>query len=126
MSLAFTIGAFSLVGLPPFIGFPSKVMIVTAALAKGQNIFIVLVGLVLLGTVIECAYFFRIVQTIYFKGKRRDFKREEAPVIVLIPIFILVILIVAIGIYPGSVTDILNSSASGLLNRVGYIRSVLG
>jgi proton-translocating NADH-quinone oxidoreductase chain N len=125
-SLAFTIGAFSLVGLPPFIGFPSKVMIVTAALAKGQNIFTVLIGLVLLGTVIECAYLFRIVQTIYFKGKRRDCKREEAPVIALIPMFVLLILIVVIGVYPKLVTGILTSAASEFMSRTECINAVLG
>jgi NADH:ubiquinone oxidoreductase subunit 4 (subunit M) len=35
-------------------------------------------------------------------------------------------LIVFVGIYPRLITDVLNSAASELLNRVDYIRSVLG
>jgi len=138
--LAFTIGAFSLVGLPPFMGFPSKFLIVRAALATGGAIFIVLVGLALLGTVIEAAYFFRVVQVLYFKrgGGRQETQnaalastgpepgRKEAPVVALIPMFILVVLIIGIGIYPKIVTHVLNSAASEFLNRLGYIRSVLG
>jgi len=124
--LAFTIGAFSLVGLPPFIGFPSKFLVVQAALATQEAIFFVLIGLALLGTVIEAAYFFRVVQVLYFKGQRPNPGRKEAPIIALVPMFILTILIIVIGIYPRLITGVLNSAASELLNRVEYIRSVLG
>jgi len=124
--LAFTIGAFSLVGLPPFIGFPSKFLIVRAALATEETIFIIFIGLALLGTVIEGAYFFRVVQVLYFKGEKPNPGRKEAPVAALIPMFIFVVLIVVVGIYPKLVTDVLNSAASELLNRLDYIRSVLG
>jgi len=124
--LAFTIGAFSLVGLPPFIGFPGKFLIVRAALATKETIFIVLIGLALLGTVIEGAYFFRVVQVLYFKGGKVNPGRKEAPVAALIPMFIFVLLIVVVGIYPTLVTDVLNSAASEFLNRLDYIRSVLG
>jgi len=124
--LAFTIGAFSLVGLPPFIGFPSKFLIVRAALATGETIFIVLIGLALLGTVIEVAYFFRVVQVLYFKGEKTNPGKKEAPIAALIPMLIFIVLIIAVGIYPKLVTDILNSAAIEFLNRLDYIRSVLG
>ncbi|MBN1467069.1 hypothetical protein JXA02_15040 [candidate division KSB1 bacterium] len=125
-SLAFTIGAFSLVGLPPFIGFPGKFLIVQAAIAKETILFTVLVSLVLLATVIEGAYFFRVVQAIYFKTGSENTERQEAPAAALIPMFILAALIVVIGIYPELVTSILSSAASELLNRMDYIRSILG
>jgi len=128
--LAFTVGVFSLVGLPPFIGFPSKFLIIRAALATEETIFIVLIGLALLGTVIEGAYFFRVVQVLYFKGAQGDSEvypeMREAPVSSLIPMFIFVALIVLVGIYPKLVTDVLNSAAMEFLNRLDYIRSVLG
>ena len=125
-SLAFTIGAFSLVGLPPFIGFPSKFLIIRAALSKEGLLFTVLIVFVLVGTIIEGAYFFRVIQVLYFKGDQKNTKREEAPVSALIPIFILIVLIVVIGVYPKPLTDILNSASTELLNRIEYIRSVLG
>jgi len=123
--LAFTIGAFSLVGLPPFVGFPSKFLIVRAALATGEAIFTVLIGLALLGTVIEGAYFFRVVQVLYFKGGKVNPGRKEAPVTALIPMFIFVVLIIVVGIYPKLITDVLNSAASELLSRTEYIKAVL-
>ncbi|MFW6137961.1 MAG: proton-conducting transporter membrane subunit [Spirochaetota bacterium] len=125
-SLAFTIGAFSLVGLPPFIGFPSKFLIIMAALSTQQVLFTVLIAVVLLGTVIEGAYFFRVVQVLYFKGEHTALQKQEAPVLALVPIFILIILIITAGVYPRPVTGILNSASSELLNRIEYIRSVLG
>jgi len=123
--LAFTIGAFSLVGLPPFVGFPSKFLIVRAALATGEAIFTVLIGLALLGTVIEGAYFFRVVQVLYFKGGKVNPGKKEAPVTALIPMFIFVVLIIVVGIYPKLITDVLNSAASELLSRTEYIKAVL-
>ena len=124
--LAFTIGVFSLVGLPPFVGFASKFTIVRGALATEETIFVVLIGLALLGTVIEGAYFFRVVQVLYFKGEQSIPEKKEAPIVALVPMFVLVALIIVIGIYPRLVTSVLNSAASELLNRLDYIRSVLG
>ncbi|MBN2103428.1 hypothetical protein JW835_05230 [bacterium] len=124
--VAFTIGAFSIVGLPPFIGFPSKFLIIQSALAKGTVLFTILTGLVLMGTVIEGAYFFRIVQVIYFKKGNGDSERNEAPIAALIPMFLFTAVIIIIGIYPKFVLGILDSAASELLNQIDYIRSVLG
>ncbi|MBS3792364.1 NADH-quinone oxidoreductase subunit F [Candidatus Bipolaricaulota bacterium] len=127
-SLGFAVGAFSLVGLPPFMGFPSKFMVIRAALAKEELLFVVLVAFVLLGTVIEGSYFLRIVQVLYFKKEEPDseVKHQRAPVSALIPICLLMVLIVVIGIYPGLITNFLNSAASEFLNRTGYIASVMG
>ena len=125
-SFAFTIGAFSLVGLPPFIGFPSKFLIVRSALAGQEVLLQVLVGLVLLATVIEGVYFFRVVQTIYFKNGERQEVRQDAPAMALFSMFIFVVLIVMIGVYPNLITDVLESGASELLERANYIGSVLG
>jgi proton-translocating NADH-quinone oxidoreductase chain N len=124
-SLAFTIGAFSLVGLPPFVGFPSKLLIIQSALAKEEILFTLLIGLALLATVIEGTYFFRVIQVIYFKGGKEGNNRHDAPAAALIPMFLFMILIIVIGIYPKIVTGILNSAASEFLNKMDYIRSVL-
>jgi proton-translocating NADH-quinone oxidoreductase chain N len=126
-SLAFAIGAFSIVGLPPFIGFASKFMIVKAAIFKQEVLFTILIVLVLLATIIEGAYFFRVVQVIYFKGEEGKLsqQRERAPISILIPLFIFVGIIVVIGIYPKLLTAVLDSSALELLNRVDYIKSII-
>jgi formate hydrogenlyase subunit 3/multisubunit Na+/H+ antiporter MnhD subunit len=127
--LAFTIGAFSLIGLPPFIGFPSKLMIVFSALLKQNVLYTVFIVIVLIGTVIEGAYFFKVIQALYFKGlpaqKGINAKIQEAPLAALIPMVILMALIIVIGVYPKIMTNILNSAASEFLDRVAYIKLVL-
>jgi formate hydrogenlyase subunit 3/multisubunit Na+/H+ antiporter MnhD subunit len=125
-SLAFAVAAFSLVGLPPFAGFPSKFMIVRAAVAEQGTIFLVLVALVLVATVIEGAYFFRVVQSLYFKRGEKQAVRQEAPSSALVPIFMVVVLIIVIGFYPDAVVRILEPAASDLIRSTDYIRSVLG
>jgi len=87
----------------------------------------------LAGTVIEAAYFFRVVQAIYFKGPagqtagaRDGGRREEAPLSALAPILALLVLIVVLGVCPGLITRVLDAAGSELLNRLDYIRGVLG
>lgn len=125
-SLAFTVGAFSLVGLPPFVGFPGKFLIIKAALAKQDLFFLVLVAFVLTATVIEGAYFFRIIQVFYFSDEKTKAAREIVPVSALIPMGLLIILILIVGVYPGLITDFLDSAASELLNRANYVSVVMG
>ncbi len=124
-SLGFTIGAFSLIGLPPFVGFGSKFLIVRSALERHSPLYTVFIGIVLLGTVIEAAYLFKVIQALYFKGSREEMK-IEAPIRALIPVVILILLIIGIGIYPKFLSSILNSSSLEFLDRIKYIQGVLG
>ncbi|MCD6588813.1 MAG: hypothetical protein J7K88_09705 [Candidatus Fermentibacteraceae bacterium] len=122
-SLAFTVGAFSLVGLPPFAGFPGKFLIVSGALLKGQMVINILVGLVLLSTVIEGTYFFRVIQALYFKDGNGE--RKRAPATAVTAMITLMILIVALGVYPKFLADFLSSASSDLLDKMSYVGSVL-
>jgi proton-translocating NADH-quinone oxidoreductase chain N len=125
-ALLFTIGALSIIGLPPFVGFSSKFLIIKAALTEGELLYAILAGIVLLGTVIEGTYFFRVIQTLYFKEENMAIAKKESPVFGLIPMFIFAVLIIVIGVYPDFITKVLNPAASELLNSIEYIRSVLG
>ena len=127
-AVAFTIAAFSLVGLPPFAGFMSKLSIACAALKTERTAYLVLVVVALAATVVEAGYFFRIVQGLYFKKARASVSPQpvkDAPVGALLPIFVLTALIVVIGVYPQLVTDALDSAARELVDRAAYIKNVL-
>ncbi|KPL15793.1 hypothetical protein AMJ74_00700 [candidate division WOR_3 bacterium SM1_77] len=127
VSIAFTIGVFSLIGFPPFVGFASKFLIVKATLAQQDLLLTIFLGFVLLATVIEGAYFLKVIQTIYFKNNKEQENQPQhsTSLAVAIPICILMVLIIGIGIYPEMLNKILSSAASMLLDRGGYIRSVL-
>jgi proton-translocating NADH-quinone oxidoreductase chain N len=127
ISIAFTIGVFSLIGFPPFVGFASKFLIVKATLAQHDLMLTILLGFVLLATVIECAYFLKVIQTLYFANNSQQpaHSRNNTSLSALIPIFVLMILIIGIGIFPEMLDRIFDSAAGMLLNRGEYIQHVL-
>ena len=125
-SFAFTIGAFSLIGLPPFAGFISKFLIVYAAIQVKKPIFLAFIAIALIATVIEASYFFKIVQNLFFKESKNLKNITETSGYIVIPIVILTISIIVIGIHPQLITGLLKGAASELLGRGGYIAWVLG
>ncbi|MBW2702103.1 MAG: hypothetical protein JRF33_14900 [Deltaproteobacteria bacterium] len=124
--LLFAIAAFSLIGLPPFAGFISKLSIIYAAVETNNGVMFAFVVVVLLTTVVEAGYFFRLIQAFYFKGNKKPEKTDEAPFFALFPLITLAILIIVIGIYPQVVTRLLQGAAEELLNRADYIHQILG
>jgi len=127
-AVAFTVAAFSLVGLPPFAGFMSKFSIVCAALKTGSTAYLAFTALALAATVVEGGYFLRVVQGLFFTGGRNSQPVEtarEAPVAALVPVLVLAALVIAIGVYPQLVTGPLEGAANELLDRGAYITRVL-
>ena len=124
-SFLFTIGVFSLIGLPPFIGFPSKLSIILAGLKSGGTLFLTLITLLLCATVIEGAYFFKIIQLLYFKESEEQ-DRIKPPFTLLFPTMILAFFIIVIGIYPNLISNILNKAAAEFLDKLSYVKIVFG
>ncbi len=120
----FALGSFAIVGLPPFAGFWSKLSVLTAAANDGL---LLIIAIVLLVSIVEIVYYFRVINRIYF------FKFDKATSVVphkprvnaLIAMAILAILILVIGFYPDSVSEILNRASEDLLNTPDYIKNVL-
>lgn len=124
-SLVFAVGALSLIGLPPFAGFASKLMIVGSVLARGGTMLTLLLGAVLVGTLIEGAYLFGVVQAIYFRKAPAGAEGGRAPVSAVVPMLLLAALIVVVGVWPGPVAETLQAAASDLMDRTAYIGGVL-
>ncbi|MFP3953063.1 MAG: complex I subunit 5 family protein [Candidatus Acetothermia bacterium] len=126
-ALGFAVGAFSLIGLPPFIGFPGKFLIVRAALLRGDLFYTVLVAFLLFATLVEAGYFLKIVQVIFFTEREGSSPGKEiVPVSGLIPIVVLMILILLVGVYPGLITGFVDSAAAELTARADYFTVVMG
>jgi NADH-ubiquinone oxidoreductase chain 2 len=71
LALSLIISLFSFVGLPPFIGFFGKQMVLTTAL-DNNNTVLVIVGI--LTSVIGAVYYLSVIKTIYFD--KSDYKRS--------------------------------------------------
>ncbi|HDO26498.1 MAG TPA: proton-conducting membrane transporter [Bacteroidetes bacterium] len=121
-SLLFALGAFAIVGLPPFAGFWSKLSMLTAA-ADSNMLFII--ALVLIVSVVELVYYLRVVNRIYFFNKEEKTEPKKPTFNALIVMITLGALILVIGFYPDAITGILHKASADLMDKGQYIHDVL-
>ena len=75
--VAFTVGSFSMVGLPMFSGFISKYLFATAAMsASPKKVFLTLIVLAV-STILNAIYFIHTVVTIYTPAEETDAEQER-------------------------------------------------
>ena len=121
-SFLFALGAFAIVGLPPFAGFWSKLSILTAAADSNM---LLIIALILIVSVIEIVYYFRVVNRIYFFKKDESVTPQRPTAHALLAMISLGAIILIIGFYPDSVTDILHKASVDLMDKGKYINDVL-
>ena len=102
---AFVIAAISMIGVPPSVGFVSKLYIILASIEAKKFFF---VAVLLLSSLLNLVYFWRVIETMYMKrGKEQDHshashgshvQREEIPFGMLSPIWVLASLCIIMGI----------------------------
>ncbi len=93
---AFSIAAISMIGLPLTGGFMSKITIAGAAIADGVAFY---AAILLFWTLLSAVYFYRILNSAYFQEGTFSSTIREAPLRVLIPIFIFSIAAVLLGFF---------------------------
>lgn len=97
---AFTIAAISMVGLPPLAGFFSKWYLVLGTIDNSNWLFLVVI---LVSSLLNAVYFFRILEKVYMKDPSKGQKeaseaiRDESPMSMLIPTGILAVGLIVIG-----------------------------
>jgi multicomponent Na+:H+ antiporter subunit D len=89
------VAGLSLIGVPGTAGFVSKWTLIVAALEKEQ---FWLVGAILLSSLLAVAYVWRFVEVAYFKPVPEGMTKQEAPLSMLIPAWILVIATIWFGL----------------------------
>ncbi len=100
-SFALLIASLSFAGVPSTGGFMAKYLVVNAVInTKFSWLAIILV----LMSVLQTAYLFRLVNYMYAR-KPKDETRIKEPLKLLIPIFILVAAIIILGVYPSLALD---------------------
>ena len=92
---AIVIGGLSLIGVPATVGFVSKWYLVLAALEQGLW---PVALLILLGSLLAVVYVWKLVEAAYLTEPRDDVAVQEAPVSMLVPLWVLVIANVYFGV----------------------------
>ncbi|HAA78634.1 TPA: NADH/ubiquinone/plastoquinone (complex I) [Candidatus Latescibacteria bacterium] len=95
--VAFTIGAMSMIGVPPTAGFFSKWYLVRGGIQAGNWIFIVVI---LISSLLTAIYFFRLIEQVYRDESQNENAPEpvgEAPASMFVPTVVLAFLLVALG-----------------------------
>ncbi len=116
-SFFLAIGAFSLMGLPPFFGFWSKLRIILAALEGANTFLLISVVIILLMSVVEGAYFFKLLQMMYFGKPQKEVVVKEMPYGMLFGVTVLGLILLVISFYPMPVMDFMHRTAVDLLNK---------
>ncbi len=105
---AFTLAAISMIGVPPSAGFATKLFLILASL-QATEVFswsaYVFVAVLLLSSLLNLVYFWRVIERMYFvkskeklDGGEREPKKAELPLSMLLPTLILAALCIAVGI----------------------------
>lgn len=104
---AFTVAAFSMIGIPPFGGFFSKLYLLLGAIDSEQWIF---VAVILLSSVLALMYFVNVIRFMYFPdtdGSDRTValktQQQEAPLTMLVPILTLAVGVLLLGLFNGDI-----------------------
>jgi len=98
---AFTLAALSMIGVPPTVGFITKLCLVLASLEAVEYVY---VAVILASTLLNLVYFWRVIERMYFVKKEGEgenehaIKKDEAPVSMVIPALVLGLLCVIVGI----------------------------
>jgi len=106
-SIALVVAALSFSGVPPFAGFIAKYLVFTAAIEAGMA-WLAVVGV--LNSVLQSAYLLRLIHYMYARPAGRRVRGGE-PRNLLIPVYIMVVAIIVLGMYPAFALDLINPAA---------------
>ena len=107
ISVAFTIAALSMIGIPITSGFFAKWYLLEASATASQYIF---VGVLVLSGLLNAVYFFRVFERIYFRPADKDIivrntGKLELPINMLTPVIIMSVTILAVGCGAGWIVE---------------------
>jgi len=121
-ALMFGLGAFAIVGFPPFSGFWSKISVLVATADKG---FYLVLATILITSIVEIVYYFKIIGRLYFKKAHKEVEVHKPSWNAQIAMLILAVIIITIGIYPDLITGYITNAADALFDKAAYIKHVL-
>jgi NADH-quinone oxidoreductase subunit M len=118
-AIAFVIGAMNISGIPPTVGFVSKLMIFMGAFGpalQGNPVALILGLCAILSTILTVGYTMWTVRRIFYGPLPTHLEEtKEAPLMMTIPMLLLCLLSIIFGIYPGPILDSLFKAVELLL-----------
>ncbi|GAB6102138.1 proton-conducting transporter membrane subunit [Thermococcus atlanticus] len=118
-AFSITVGAISIIGIPLFNVFWSKMKLILAALAAGKT---GVIALILGASLVEAVYYIRLIHTMWFEEGEGGRIRENAVFGVIM--LLLVALVIVIGVYPSAAWSIAQKASADLYNVAQYIKNV--
>jgi multicomponent Na+:H+ antiporter subunit D len=106
---AFAIGAFSVAGLPPAVGFFGKAALLQSGIGADSLVF---VTLVLLGSALSFVYMFRTFQRSFWAARAEEQQAGISPS--LFVVMILAVSVLLLGVWPESLLAITNLAAASM------------
>ena len=106
ISIAFTLGAMSLVGIPLLVGFTSKWYIVQSSVDVGQW-FILLI--ITISTLLNIGYFSPIIYKFFFKNELKEVSFKTLPKDITLSIVICCVLMVILFLQPNLVMEVISN-----------------
>ncbi|HBT20394.1 MAG TPA: hypothetical protein DEA47_03390 [Peptococcaceae bacterium] len=96
----FTIAALALAGVPPFSGFMSKWLIYNAGVEVGSTVGIVFAAIAIANSILSLGYYLPVISAFYAKDTATEIHLHDAPTWCAVSIAGLIVLTVALGIFP--------------------------
>ena len=122
-TLAFILAALAMIGMPPSVGFVTKLYLIIACLEAGQFIF---VAAIFFSTLLIVFYFWRVIEYMYIRVEDekeigKEVKVEEIPWSMLVPVLVFGVLCFVVG-----VLWLVNIPAFPLMDIMDMVNSELG
>ncbi len=109
--IAFSFGALSMVGIPPFSGFISKWYLGLGALEGGQSFFLIVL---LVSSFLNGLYYLPIVIAGFFRTGTQDFSKQPIPLSAQISLVVLATATVFFGLFSNIPIDYITPAVQGL------------
>jgi formate hydrogenlyase subunit 3/multisubunit Na+/H+ antiporter MnhD subunit len=115
----------SLLGVPPFPGFWIKLLLIMNLAEQNTSLYHYAIGFILLATVIEAAYLFKLVRILFQTEEIKSITSTESKTtFIYAQLFALILLVSMLFISP--ISDRLKDMASQVADKDVYIQTILG
>jgi len=96
----FTVAALALAGVPPFSGFMSKWLIYNAGVEVGSTVGFIFAAIAIANSILSLGYYLPVINTFYARETAAEDHLHDAPTWCAVSIAGLVVLTIALGVFP--------------------------